>query len=129
MTRKARREGLPRLATPLVRDNGELRRASLYNLGWSHFQGVFVGVHPGRELDPEAFDAMTLQTLGVSFCGLISGSVSIISQIDSLRLIYLEGLKMIVGKAFGSVNASDVAQAVDPRGQRINNAFGQDDVR
>ena len=28
MTRKARREGLPRLATPLVRDNGELRRAT-----------------------------------------------------------------------------------------------------
>ena len=36
---------------------------------------------------------------------------------------------MIVGKTFGAVNASDIAKAIHPKGQRIDDAFGEYDFR
>lgn len=33
---------------------------------------------------------------------------------------------MIVDKSFGAIDTSDVFKAIDPKGQRINNRFGQD---
>ena len=37
-----------------------------------------------------------------------------------------EGFEMIVGKAFGAVDTGDVFEAIDPKGQRIDDALGQD---
>jgi hypothetical protein len=61
-----------------------------------------------------------LQPLRVSLRSSISSFVTVVGQVNTLRFMRFEGLQMLIAKALGAIDASDLVEAVDPKGERID---------
>ena len=97
-------------------------------IGRRDFEGVFIGIHAHWKTDSVAFNTDGLQPLRVLARSSISSFVTVVGQVNALRFMRFEGLQMLIVKALGAIDASDLAEAVDPKGERIDDRFRQDDA-
>ena len=93
----------------------------------SLFQGVLVHVHSPRQFHRVALDADGLQSLrGLGF-RCLSGLVGVESEPHAFHLCRPDRLEEFGGEVRGAEGASRRFHAVADEGQRIEDAFGQDD--
>ena len=89
--------------------------------------GIAVRIHAPWEFDPVAFDADGLEAFRGLCCGLLPCFVGIEGEADGFDLMGFDGLEKLFGKVRRAEGAGDAFHAVAVEGERVDDAFGEDD--
>ena len=120
---------------PLGRPRHPGRRAQRQAEGlrcWRRRRRVLVGVHATGKLDAEDADVVLAgalgQPLGQSLSRLLAGGVAVVGHEHPPDPQLREGPLVLLGEAVHPVGGGDVAEAVPPEGQGVDQRLAQDDL-